>query len=68
MQCPVCKSELNIFGSECYPEDGFVVECPKCIYELRLSVNLRISGLKSIVMKVQEIVNEIVQEVPVIPD
>ena len=46
--CPKCESKATIYGSECYPDDGMVVECDNhdCAMEIRLSINLRTDKLK----------------------
>jgi len=49
---------LTVYGSECYPDDGFLVKCEFCDYEMHLSVSVRVEGLREIVEDVQEKINE----------
>lgn len=45
--CPVCGARVEIFGSECYPEDGIQFECTKdgCDYSGELSCSKRFDCL-----------------------
>lgn len=45
--CPFCGSEVQVYGSDCYPEDGITFECinEKCNYIGDLSCNKRVNCL-----------------------
>ena len=51
--CPVCGAEVQLFGSECYNEDGISAECDNddCSYrvEIRVECGVAFSGLREIV-------------------
>ena len=49
MKCIFCQSDVDIFGSECYPENGMTIECQNCDF------NKEITGRK------EKLLNELAQ-------
>jgi hypothetical protein len=45
--CPLCESAVEVFGTDCYPEEGIVAECTNedCSYNLTLSSSVRVNCL-----------------------
>lgn len=45
--CPICNSEVQLFGSDCYPVDGIIAECQNddCQYELSVTCSIRTNNL-----------------------
>lgn len=53
LPCPKCGSNVEITGSECYPDSGLLIECThdNCDMMFLLSVNLRSTILKDNILK-----------------
>jgi hypothetical protein len=49
--CPKCGSKVELFGTDCYPEEGIGAECinMNCDYELTISCTVRIDCLRDTV-------------------
>lgn len=49
-KCPICGSDVEVFGSECYPVDGITAECTSdsCCYSLDVNCTVRSNGLINI--------------------
>lgn len=45
--CPLCGGIVEVYGSDCYPEDGITFECMEetCQYEGFISCNIRTNCL-----------------------
>jgi len=51
--CPMCGAEVQMFGSECYNEEGIEIECMNddCDYRviIRVECNIAFSGMRDVV-------------------
>lgn len=54
--CPKCGGQVQLYGSECYPEDGITFECEICNYEGNVSVNDRCDCLMEIAKQSHKII------------
>ena len=49
--CPYCNSTVEMYGTECYPEEGIEIECTKCEFNMYLSIPKRTNKLKEITLE-----------------
>jgi len=52
-KCPKCQSEVEMYGSECYPESGIMIECSNldCDYHMNLQNTIRSNSLREALSK-----------------
>lgn len=64
--CPKCGSKVELFGSDCYPEEGISAECMNldCDYELSISCSIRTNFLRDTVREAHSIMWKFLKQPP----
>lgn len=67
--CPLCGSKVELFGTDCYPNEGIGAECMnlKCDYELEISCSVRTNFLRDTVREAHSILFLKENKIPDIP-
>ena len=62
--CPLCGSEVQVFGSDCYPESGIAAECMNldCDYELKITCSVRTNFLRNTVKEAHNIMCKLIKQ------
>jgi hypothetical protein len=53
IKCPNCHSvQIEICGSDCFPQDGFTMECYDCDFELSICNSERTDNLRNQIIEI----------------
>ena len=64
--CPKCGAKVELFGTDCYPDEGIVAECTNlsCDYELVISCSIRTNLLRDTVREAHSIMCRLLKQHP----